>query len=60
MMKHLTKHGNSFALIIDRGVLDLLEINEKTPLDIKTDGRVFIRLSSQGCRPTQAVRRGAG
>ena len=42
MMKHLTKHGNSFALVIDRGILDLLEISEKTPLDIKTDGRVLI------------------
>ena len=27
MIKKLTKHGNSLALVLDRGVLDLLEIN---------------------------------
>ncbi|MBI3291642.1 MAG: AbrB/MazE/SpoVT family DNA-binding domain-containing protein [Elusimicrobia bacterium] len=42
MMKRLTKHGHSLALVIDRGVLDLLDINEKTPLGISTDGRVLI------------------
>ena len=42
MTKKLTKHGNSLALVIDRGVLDLLKINDKTPLDISTDGRVLI------------------
>lgn len=38
MIKKLTKHGNSLALIIDRGVLDLLKIDADTPLDISTDG----------------------
>jgi len=42
MMKKLTKHGNSLALVMDRGVLDLLNIDEKTPLDITTDGRVLV------------------
>ena len=31
MVKRLTKHGNSLALVIDRGVLDLLEIDAETP-----------------------------
>ena len=39
MVKHLTKHGNSLALILDRGVLDLLEIDGETPLSITTDGQ---------------------
>ena len=39
MIKKLTKHGNSLALVLDRGVLDLLEIDADTPLNIKTDGR---------------------
>lgn len=30
MIKKLTKHGNSLALVLDRGVLDLLEINADT------------------------------
>jgi antitoxin MazE len=42
MVKKLTKHGNSLALIIDRPVLDLLRINPDTPLDITTDGQVLI------------------
>jgi len=42
MTKKLTKHGNSLALVIDRGILDLLEIRETTPLDISTDGRVLV------------------
>ncbi|OGR89626.1 MAG: AbrB family transcriptional regulator [Elusimicrobia bacterium RIFCSPLOWO2_01_FULL_59_12] len=42
MTKKLTKHGHSLALVIDRGVLNLLKIDEKTPLDISTDGRVLI------------------
>lgn len=42
MTKKLTKHGNSLALVIDRGVLDLLKINDDTPLDVSTDGDVLI------------------
>ncbi|MBZ0160794.1 AbrB/MazE/SpoVT family DNA-binding domain-containing protein [Candidatus Methylomirabilis sp.] len=42
MVKHLTKHGNSLALVIDRGVLDLLEINADTPLSMTTDGKCLI------------------
>jgi antitoxin component of MazEF toxin-antitoxin module len=42
MVKKLTRHGNSLALVIDRGVLDLLHIKKDTPLDISTDGRVLI------------------
>ena len=42
MIKKLTKHGNSLALVIDKGVLDLLDIDDKTPLDISTDGKMLI------------------
>ncbi len=42
MMKNLTKHGNSLALVIERPVLDLLKIEEDTPLDISTDGEVLV------------------
>lgn len=42
MIKKLARHGNSLALVIDRGVLDLLEIDADTPLDISTDGQVLI------------------
>ena len=39
MIKHLTKHGNSMALVIDRPILDLLKIDDETPLDVSTDGK---------------------
>ena len=42
MIKTLTRHGNSLALVIDRGVLDLLKIDSDTPLEISTDGEVLI------------------
>ncbi len=42
MVKRLTKHGNSLALVIDRPILDLLKIDSDTPLDISTDGQRLI------------------
>lgn len=42
MIKRLSKHGNSLALVMDRGVLNLLNIDAETPLDISTDGEVLI------------------
>ena len=42
MVKTLTKHGNSLALVIDRAILDLLKIDADTPLEFSTDGQVLI------------------
>lgn len=42
MVKKLTRHGNSLALVIDRPILDLLNIDTDTPLDLSTDGRRLI------------------
>lgn len=42
MIKRLTKHGNSLALVIDRSVLDLLEIDGDTPLSVTTDGKCLV------------------
>ncbi len=42
MVKKLTRHGNSLALVIDRPILDLLKIDTDTQLDISTDGRRLI------------------
>jgi antitoxin component of MazEF toxin-antitoxin module len=42
VIKHLTKHGKSFALVIDRGVLELLEISADTPLSLTTDGKCLV------------------
>ena len=42
MLKRLTKHGNSLALVIDRGVLDILDIDAETPLAVTTDGKCLV------------------
>jgi len=42
MIKKLTKHGNSLALILDKPVLELLNINVETPLEITTDGKALV------------------
>lgn len=49
MVKKLTKHGNSLALVIERPILDLLKIDAETPLDISTDGK---RLIVEPAQPT--------
>lgn len=44
MSKKLTKHGNSLALIIDKPLLKLLNISEKTQLDLSIeDGALIVR-----------------
>ena len=42
MVKTLTKHGNSYAIIIDKPILELLQIEPDTPIDIRTDGDVLV------------------
>ena len=42
MIKRLAKHGNSLALVIDRGILDLLDIDATTPLSVTTDGKCLV------------------
>ena len=44
MSKKLTKHGNSLALVIDKPLLNVLKINEKTDLEIRIeDGALVIK-----------------
>ena len=42
MIKKLSKHGNSLALVIDRPILELLGIDERTSLSISTDGQALV------------------
>lgn len=42
MIKKLSKYGNSFAILIDKPILELLNISEGTQLKIKTDGESII------------------
>lgn len=38
MIKNLVKHGNSWALVIDRPILELLKMRPEDPVEITTDG----------------------
>lgn len=38
MEKSLIKHGNSLAIVIDKPVLDLLQITPETKLELTTNG----------------------
>lgn len=42
MIKRLTRHGNSLALVVDKAILELLKIDADTPLEITTDGRSLL------------------
>ncbi len=47
MRKKLIRHGNSYALIIDKPILELLRIDPETPLEVSTDGRSIL-ISPEG------------
>ncbi len=42
MIKRMVQHGNSSALIIDKPIMELLNIDPETPLEISTDGQNII------------------
>jgi len=42
MRKKLTRSGNSLALVIDKPLLEALEIDADTELEVSTDGEVLV------------------
>ncbi|HMC21213.1 MAG TPA: AbrB/MazE/SpoVT family DNA-binding domain-containing protein [Thermoanaerobaculia bacterium] len=42
MVKRLTRTGNSFALVLDKPLLEQLGIDEDTPLELSTNGDVLV------------------
>ena len=42
MIKALTKHGNSYALIIDKPILELLRATPETQFEIMSDGQCLV------------------
>lgn len=51
MIKKLTPLGDGQGVIIEQPLLDLLGIDQDTPLEVKTDGQVLI------VRPARESRR---
>ena len=42
MNKTLIKHGNSLALVIDKPILELLQITAETQLELTTNGDAIL------------------
>lgn len=42
MRKKLCKHGNSYALVIDKPILEMLDATPEMAFDIITDGRSLV------------------
>ena len=42
MRKTLCKHGNSYALVIDKPILELLHATPETPFEVVTDGQSLL------------------
>ncbi len=40
--KNLIKHGNSLALVIDKPILEMLQITAETPLELTSDGDALL------------------
>jgi antitoxin MazE len=42
MQKKLTKTGNSFALVLDRSILERAKIDTNAPVEVLTDGECIV------------------
>lgn len=42
MIKNLARHGNSVALVLDKTILELLELDVRSRVQITLDGRKLI------------------
>ena len=57
MVKTLTKHGNSYALVIDRAILELLQMDPERPVELTTDGNALtIRPMTEGTKGARVAR----
>jgi antitoxin MazE len=56
MVKTLQKHGNSLALVLEKPVLELLNINAETPLQIQiSNGSLIVTPVHVGIPDTEVA-----
>ena len=60
MVKKLTKHGNSLALVIEKPVLDLLGADADTSFDITTDGHALVLIPIKDAKRQRVFRSALG
>lgn len=56
MQKMLIKHGNSLALVIDKPILDMLQISADTPLEVSTNGDQLLITPCRDKKRTKKLR----
>ncbi len=56
VIKALTKHDNSLALVIEKPILELIGADADTPFDISTDGQVLILSPIKGAGRQKAFK----
>jgi antitoxin component of MazEF toxin-antitoxin module len=56
MTKTLIKHGNSLALVIDKPILELLQITPDTPLELTTNGDAILVTPVRDTRRQQRLK----
>lgn len=54
MLKKLVKYGNSTALVLDKAILELLEMGEGSVVKIRTDGKSLI-ITPHESKPVETV-----
>ena len=42
MIKNLTPVGDNLGLVIETPILELLDIDRETPIEVRTDGEILI------------------
>ena len=57
MVKKLTKTGNSLALVLDKPILDRVQIDANTRLEVSTDGDVIVISPVRDRRRTARLKR---
>lgn len=58
MLKKLVKYGNSNALILDRAIMELLNIKEGSVVKLQTDGKALIITPAEAEKPVNITLNG--
>lgn len=57
MIKTLTKHGNSYALVIEKPILELLRVTPETPFEITSDGQCLVLMPVRDAKEEKKFQR---
>ena len=55
MIKHLTRTGNSVALVLDKQLLEAANLDPDQPVEVSTNGRVVVIAPAKGKRETDRL-----